>query len=106
MSLAQPITTVAMPAASSSRAASARLWWHTGQLGTSSAASTASARQRATISGASVYSVMRWLRWVGMPWKRGATAPTRPTAAASRSAASGKKLPLSAPVVWSRSIAT
>ena len=46
------------------------------------------ARQRATISGASTSSVVRWLRLVGAPWKRAATAPIRP-AAAARAAGSG-----------------
>ena len=67
MSLAQPITTVAMPAASSARAASAMLWWQTGQLAARMAASTPSSLQRATTSGQSTSSVTRWLRLVGSP---------------------------------------
>ena len=58
---------------------------------------------RDKISGASVSTVMRWLRLVGAPWKRGATAPIRPAAAARRSAGSGNHVLLSVAVVWVRS---
>ena len=64
MSLAHPITTLGMPLCSSSRAIKAVVWWHTGQLGTRIAASAPSARQRATISGPSTSSVVRWLRYL------------------------------------------
>jgi hypothetical protein len=67
MSFAQPMTTLAMPLASSRRATSASVWWQTGQLATRIAASAPSAAQRATISGASTSSVVRWLRFVGAP---------------------------------------
>ena len=70
MSLAAPMTTVGMPFRSRYRATRLTVWWQTGQVGTSSAASTWSCRQRARISGASVSSVTRWLRLVGAPWKR------------------------------------
>ena len=67
------------------------------------AASTLSARQRAKISGASVSIVMRWLRLVGAPKKRGATAPIRPAAANRSNCGSGNQVPLSSAEVWVRS---
>ena len=106
MSLAQPITTVGMPAASSARAARLMLWWQTGQLAARMAASTPSALQRATTSGQSTSSVTRWLRLVGSPWKRGATEPMRPRAAARRSSGSGNQVPGSSAVVCLRSMPT
>jgi hypothetical protein len=42
------------------------------------------------ISGASTSSVVRWLRLVGAPWKRGASGPIRPAAAARRKAGERK----------------
>src|SRR6185295_14164892 len=59
ISLAQPSTTVAMPALSKARAARLALWWQTGQFGNSSAASTPSALQRVTSSGQSTSRVTR-----------------------------------------------
>ena len=97
------MTTVGMPLASRYRAVKVEVWWHTGQLGTTMAASAWSSRRRASISGASVSMVTRWLRLVGAPWKRGAISRMRPALAARRSAASGNQVPLSVAVVWIRS---
>jgi hypothetical protein len=47
--------------------ASLTVWWHTGQLATRTAASIASARQRASNSGQSRSIVVRWLRLVAAP---------------------------------------
>jgi len=103
MSLAHPITTVEMPLASRCRATRLMVWWHTGQFGTSTAASTPFLRQRARISGASVSMVTRWLRLVGAPKKCGATLPIRPDAASRRSCGSGNQVPLSSAEVCTRS---
>ena len=54
MSFAQPMITVGMPCASRCRATRLTVWWHTGQVGTSTTASTPSSRQRRRSSGASV----------------------------------------------------
>ncbi len=105
MSFAAPSSTVAMPAASSSRAINDRLWWHTGQLATSIAASTASSWQRFSKSGASTRSVWRWLRLVGTPCTRAAIAPMRPAARARRKAAIGYQVALSS-LRCARSMAT
>jgi hypothetical protein len=105
MSLAQPRSTVAMPADSSARAVSDKVWWHTGQLGTSSAASTPSSRQRCSTSGMSTSIVWRWLRLVGMPWNRAARRK-RPCCAHWRISGKGNQLRLSAIDVCLRSIAT
>jgi hypothetical protein len=47
--------------------------------------------------------VTRWLRLVGAPKKRGATAPIRPAACAFNSCGSGNQLPLSVAEVCLRS---
>ena len=60
------------------------------------AASTPSALHRATISGQSISSVVRWLRFVGRPWKRGGQG-THP-AALDRGAQLGKR-EIGAPVL-------
>ena len=72
-------------------------------FGTITATSTASARQRARISGASVSIVTRWLRLVGAPKKRGATSPIRPAASRRSSCGSGNQVLLSVAVVCTRS---
>ncbi len=103
MSLAQPMMTVGMPFASRCRAIRLTVWWQTGQVGTSSAASAPSSRTMASAAGASTSIVVTWLRLVGTPQRRGASEPRRPAATASRRRASGSQVLGSAAVVWTRS---
>ena len=82
MSLAQPSTTVAMPCSSSARAArltagGRRDSWRPGWR-----RPRRPSWQRATSSGQSTSRVVRWLRLVGRPWKRG-----QPSRSARRSRA-------------------
>ena len=80
MSLAQPITTVTMPLASRWRATRLEVWWQTGQFGTRIAAVDAVGEAaREDFRRVDVHGVA-WLRLVGTPKKRGATAPMRPAA--------------------------
>src|SRR6185437_180551 len=90
MSLAQPMITVGMPLASRCRAARPTVWWQTGQLGTRTAASAPSSRQRRSSSGASVSMVTRWLRLVGAPCTCRVSPPIRPAPTASCNRVSGK----------------
>ena len=88
MSLAQPMTTVAMPLASSARREADALVADRAIGHQHHRIDADPAWQRATISGQSTSSVTRWLRLVGRPWKRGASAdPAR--GRRRRSAAAG-----------------